>query len=133
MAALDAAQRANARWKRRLAEYETPPLDEGIHEALVEWIDKRRGGLPGLGRLGGRQLRRASCRLRLGWSSNGSGASALDDAAASSSSASVMTAGFAEYRTSPGFGLRLQPAELLERDVAAHQVARERPRRGAAR
>ena len=25
---LDAAQRANVRWKRRLAEYEMPPLDE---------------------------------------------------------------------------------------------------------
>jgi trimethylamine--corrinoid protein Co-methyltransferase len=43
---LDAAQRANVRWKRRLAEYEMPPLDEGIHEALVEWIDRRKASFP---------------------------------------------------------------------------------------
>jgi trimethylamine--corrinoid protein Co-methyltransferase len=42
----DAAQRANARWKRRLAEYEQPPLDEGIHEQLVEWMDRRRASFP---------------------------------------------------------------------------------------
>ena len=45
-AALDAAQRANARWKQRLAEYEMPPLDEGIHEALVEWMDRRKASFP---------------------------------------------------------------------------------------
>ena len=43
---LDAAQRANRRWKQRLAEYEMPPLDEGIHEALVEWIDRRKASFP---------------------------------------------------------------------------------------
>jgi len=42
----DAAQRANERWKRRLAEYQQPPLDEGIHEELVEWIDKRKASFP---------------------------------------------------------------------------------------
>ena len=44
--AQDAAARANARWKRRLAEYEMPPLDEGIHEELLEWMDKRRASFP---------------------------------------------------------------------------------------
>ncbi|HET8786147.1 MAG TPA: trimethylamine methyltransferase family protein [Candidatus Limnocylindrales bacterium] len=44
--ALDAAQRANARWKQRLAEYEQPPLDEGIHEELLAWIDQRKASFP---------------------------------------------------------------------------------------
>jgi trimethylamine--corrinoid protein Co-methyltransferase len=43
---LDAAQRANVRWKRRLAEYEMPPLDEGIHDELVEWMDRRKASFP---------------------------------------------------------------------------------------
>ena len=43
---LDAAQRANVRWKRRLAEYEMPPLDEGIHDELMEWLDRRRASFP---------------------------------------------------------------------------------------
>jgi len=43
---LDAAQRANLRWKRRLAEYEMPPLDEGIHEELLDWLGQRRASFP---------------------------------------------------------------------------------------
>ncbi|MFP5342378.1 MAG: trimethylamine methyltransferase family protein [Candidatus Limnocylindria bacterium] len=43
---LDAAQRANRRWKARLAAYEPPPLDAGIHEALVDWIERRRASFP---------------------------------------------------------------------------------------
>ncbi len=43
---LDAAERANRRWKARLAEYQAPALDEGIHEELVAWMDRRRGGFP---------------------------------------------------------------------------------------
>jgi trimethylamine--corrinoid protein Co-methyltransferase len=43
---LDAAQRANAVWKRMLREYEAPPLDEGIDEALKEFIDKRKSSMP---------------------------------------------------------------------------------------
>jgi trimethylamine--corrinoid protein Co-methyltransferase len=43
---LDAAQRANLRWKRRLAEYERPPLDDGIHDELVAWIEQRRASFP---------------------------------------------------------------------------------------
>ncbi len=44
--ALDAAQRANTVWKRRLAEYEPPPLDEAIDEELLAYIDKRKAELP---------------------------------------------------------------------------------------
>ena len=40
--ALDAAQRANAIWKRMLAEYEQPHLDEAIAEELREWIDRKK-------------------------------------------------------------------------------------------
>ena len=39
---LDAAQRANAIWKRRLAEYEPPPIDEAVDEELREWIDRKK-------------------------------------------------------------------------------------------
>ena len=48
---LDAAQRANLRWKRRLAEYEMPPLDDGIHEELARLAGATQGELPGFGRL----------------------------------------------------------------------------------
>jgi trimethylamine--corrinoid protein Co-methyltransferase len=44
--AQDAAVRANARWKRMLAEYQPPPLDDGIHEELIEWMDRRKGSFP---------------------------------------------------------------------------------------
>jgi trimethylamine--corrinoid protein Co-methyltransferase len=43
---LDAAQRANVLWKRRLAEYEAPPLDESIDEELLEFIARRKNQLP---------------------------------------------------------------------------------------
>jgi trimethylamine--corrinoid protein Co-methyltransferase len=43
---LDAAQRANAIWKRMLREYEAPPLDPGIDEALQEFIAKRKASMP---------------------------------------------------------------------------------------
>ena len=42
----DMAQRANAAWKKTLAEYEAPPLDEGIDEALRDYIERRRAELP---------------------------------------------------------------------------------------
>jgi trimethylamine--corrinoid protein Co-methyltransferase len=44
--ALDAAQRANRRWKQQLAAYEEPGLDEAVHEELREWMDKRRASFP---------------------------------------------------------------------------------------
>ena len=40
--ALSAARRANAIWKQLLAEYEPPPLDPGIDEALREYVIKRK-------------------------------------------------------------------------------------------
>jgi trimethylamine--corrinoid protein Co-methyltransferase len=43
---LDAAQRANVIWKRMLREYEAPALDEGIDEALKEFIAKRKAAMP---------------------------------------------------------------------------------------
>jgi trimethylamine--corrinoid protein Co-methyltransferase len=43
---LDAAQRANRIWKRMLREYEPPALDEGIDEALREFIAKRKASMP---------------------------------------------------------------------------------------
>lgn len=43
---LDAAQRANAIWKRRLAEYEPPPLDDAIDEELRAFIAHRKIELP---------------------------------------------------------------------------------------
>ena len=43
---LDAAQRANRLWKKRLAEYEAPPIDPGVDEALLEFIAKRKASFP---------------------------------------------------------------------------------------
>ena len=40
--ALSAARRANAIWKQLLAEYEPPPIDPGIDEALREYVAKRK-------------------------------------------------------------------------------------------
>jgi trimethylamine--corrinoid protein Co-methyltransferase len=42
----DAAQRANAIWKRMLAEYEAPPLDPAIDEALLDFIARRKASMP---------------------------------------------------------------------------------------
>jgi len=43
---LDAAQRANKLWKKKLAEYEAPPLDPGIDEALQEFMTKKKYEFP---------------------------------------------------------------------------------------
>jgi trimethylamine--corrinoid protein Co-methyltransferase len=43
---LDAAQRANAIWKRRLAEYEPPPIDPAVDEELREYVARRKAELP---------------------------------------------------------------------------------------
>ena len=40
--AKDAPQRANAIWKKTLAEYQPPPLDEAIDEALNEYMEKKK-------------------------------------------------------------------------------------------
>ncbi|PYF08174.1 trimethylamine--corrinoid protein Co-methyltransferase [Rhodobacter viridis] len=42
----DAATRANRLWKKRLAEYQAPPLDAGIDAALRDFIARRKGGMP---------------------------------------------------------------------------------------
>ena len=39
---LDSAKRANARWKKTLAEFQAPPLDQGIDEALKDFIARRK-------------------------------------------------------------------------------------------
>lgn len=41
----DAAYRANRLWKKKLAEYEAPPLDEGIDEALKDFIARRKASM----------------------------------------------------------------------------------------
>ncbi|HXJ66456.1 MAG TPA: trimethylamine methyltransferase family protein, partial [Actinomycetota bacterium] len=38
----DAAMRANAVWKRMLAEYEPPPIDEAVDEQLRAWIEEQK-------------------------------------------------------------------------------------------
>ena len=42
----DAAKRANKLWKKRLAEYQAPPLDPAIDEALVAFVDRRKAEAP---------------------------------------------------------------------------------------
>lgn len=42
----DAAQRACDRWKKLLAEYESPPLDPGIRESLEDYVARRKASLP---------------------------------------------------------------------------------------
>ncbi len=39
---LDATQRATRVWKKALEEYQQPPMDEGIREALEDYVAKRR-------------------------------------------------------------------------------------------
>ena len=41
----DAATRANAQWKKRLAEYEAPELDEGLRDGLQDFIDRKKAGM----------------------------------------------------------------------------------------
>jgi trimethylamine--corrinoid protein Co-methyltransferase len=42
----DAARRANKLWKKMLAEYEAPPIDPAIDEALKEFIAKKKAAVP---------------------------------------------------------------------------------------
>jgi trimethylamine--corrinoid protein Co-methyltransferase len=42
----DAAQRANALWKQMLSQYQTPPLDPAVDEALVAFMQKRKSEMP---------------------------------------------------------------------------------------
>jgi trimethylamine--corrinoid protein Co-methyltransferase len=43
---MDAAQRANGIWKSMLNQYEAPPLDPAIDEALVNYIERRKAESP---------------------------------------------------------------------------------------
>ena len=43
---LDAAQRANARWKKLLDDYEAPPLDSAIDEELLDFVGRRKSEMP---------------------------------------------------------------------------------------
>ncbi|MBM2854582.1 MAG: methyltransferase [Steroidobacteraceae bacterium] len=40
---LDAARRANGIWKKLLADYQRPPLDPAIEEALTDYVARRKG------------------------------------------------------------------------------------------
>ncbi len=42
---LDAATRANRLWKKRLAEFEAPALDDGIHAELDDFVARRKAGM----------------------------------------------------------------------------------------
>ena len=44
--AQDAATRANAIWKRTLAEYEAPSIDDAVDEELREWIERKKASFP---------------------------------------------------------------------------------------
>ena len=42
----NAMARANRQWKQLLADYEPPPLDPGIAEALDEFVTRREASMP---------------------------------------------------------------------------------------
>jgi trimethylamine---corrinoid protein Co-methyltransferase len=42
----DMAQRANAIWKKMLREYEPPPIDPAVDEALVDFMTRRKAAFP---------------------------------------------------------------------------------------
>ncbi len=44
--ALDTAQRANTLWKRWLRDYEAPPIDPGVDEALQAFMAKKKESMP---------------------------------------------------------------------------------------
>jgi trimethylamine--corrinoid protein Co-methyltransferase len=43
---LDHAQRANARFRKMLNQYQPPPLDPAIDEALLDYIERRKNAMP---------------------------------------------------------------------------------------
>jgi trimethylamine---corrinoid protein Co-methyltransferase len=43
---LDARQRANKLWKAQLAAYEAPAIDPGVDEALLAFVNQRKGSMP---------------------------------------------------------------------------------------
>ncbi len=43
---LDIAQRASTRWKRLLADYQAPPVDPAMQEALEDFVARRKASMP---------------------------------------------------------------------------------------
>ena len=43
---LDSQQRAHAAWKKALADYEPPPMEEAVSEALSDFVARRKAELP---------------------------------------------------------------------------------------
>ncbi len=43
---LDAATRANRRWKQVLEDHEDPPIDDGTRAALVDFVERRKASMP---------------------------------------------------------------------------------------
>jgi trimethylamine--corrinoid protein Co-methyltransferase len=43
---LDATHRSNAIWKKMLAEYEPPQIDEAVDEELKDWIERQKASFP---------------------------------------------------------------------------------------
>jgi trimethylamine---corrinoid protein Co-methyltransferase len=44
--AADMNVRANAQWKKQLAEYEAPPMDPAVDEALLDYMNRRKAAFP---------------------------------------------------------------------------------------
>jgi trimethylamine--corrinoid protein Co-methyltransferase len=44
--AQDANVRANATWKKMLAEYEAPPIDDAVDEELREFVERKKASFP---------------------------------------------------------------------------------------
>jgi len=42
----DLAQRANASWKKQLAEYEMPAMDVAVDEAVLDYVNRRKASFP---------------------------------------------------------------------------------------
>jgi trimethylamine--corrinoid protein Co-methyltransferase len=42
----DMAQRANAQWKKMLQEYQPPPIDPALDEALLDFVARRKSSFP---------------------------------------------------------------------------------------
>jgi trimethylamine--corrinoid protein Co-methyltransferase len=44
--AADMNKRANTQWKKQLAEYEAPPMDPAVDEALMDYMNRRKASFP---------------------------------------------------------------------------------------
>ena len=44
--AQDANVRANATWKKMLAEYEAPPIDDAVEQELSEFVERKKASFP---------------------------------------------------------------------------------------